>query len=64
MSAKKNGLDVSKSTFYRITERDLKQYPYMIDRQIDLSQGCEEGCKSVFKEIVNISNETEISRVH
>ena len=30
----------------------------------DLWQECEEGCKSVFKEIEDISKETEISREH
>ena len=28
ISARKNGLDISKSSFNRITKRDLKWYPY------------------------------------
>ena len=43
-----------------INQVDLKIKIYLKE----LWQECEEGCKSIFKEMEDTSKETEISRVH
>ena len=56
-------MEISKSTFNGITKCDLKWHLCKMHIKKERKK-CGEGCKSVYKEMEDISKEKEISREH